>query len=184
MAVKFLETREVPVGDLKKHPENPNRGDVNTIAESLEQFGQYRSIVATKDLTILAGHHVVQAAKNIGLKTLRVDIISANAQDAKRIMLADNRIADLGPGPDIEVLVEVLRSIEDLTGTGYDPEYLENFEEDDEPQDDGPEPDVVRRRISLTVDYRLARAWDDHRAGYDNDTDALGAVLKWDEQTD
>ena len=94
--VKFLEQREVPIGDLKPHAGNPNRGDINSIAESLEQFGQYRSVVATKDLTILAGHHVVQAAKNLGIKTVRVDVIDTDAATAKKILLADNRLADLG----------------------------------------------------------------------------------------
>ena len=103
MTVKFIEQREVSVRDLKPHPDNPNRGEVNAVAESLEQFGQYRSVVALKDLTILAGHHVVRAAQNIGMKTVRVDIIDADETSARKILLADNRIADLGLGPDRSV---------------------------------------------------------------------------------
>src|SRR4051812_1094245 len=120
----------MPLNELHPHPENPNHGDVNAVAESLEQHGQYRSVVATKDGTLLAGHHVWQAAKNIRMTTLRVDIVDADEHEARKILLADNRIADLGAGPDMEVLLSVLQNLGgDLEGTGYDQSYIQMLEE-------------------------------------------------------
>ena len=78
MAAKFIEQREVPIKDLHPHPDNPNRGSVDDLATSLEEFGQYRSIVALQDGTILAGHHLVEAAKRLGLDSIRVEFIEAD----------------------------------------------------------------------------------------------------------
>jgi hypothetical protein len=180
----------MPVGDLKPHPENPNRGDVNAVAESLEQFGQYRSVVANKDGTILAGHHVVQAAKNIKMKTLRVDVVDADEQEARRILLADNRIADLGAGADMEALLDVLQNLDhdDLVGTGYDEDYIRMVEEmvggapslDDLEKEAGDsKKDDFYARITLSLDPRLKTAWETHRKDYEDDTEALSALLDW-----
>lgn len=178
------------VNDLHPHPENPNHGDVNMIAESLEQHGQYRSVVANKDGTILAGHHVWQAAKNIKMTTLRVDVVDADEQSARKILLADNRIADLGGGVDMESLLEVLLSLEgDLVGTGFDEDYIRMLEEmnqgapslDDLENEAGGEPakEDFYRRITLTIDPRLATRWEQYRQEFDDDTEALASLLHW-----
>ena len=49
MAVKFVEQREVPIEELFPHPDNPNRGSVDDLADSLSEFGQFRSIVGRPD---------------------------------------------------------------------------------------------------------------------------------------
>lgn len=183
MTVKFVEQRDVPVEELKPHPDNPNRGDVNAIAESLEQFTQYRSIVALTDGTILAGHHVLQAAKNIGLKTLRVDFVDTDAKTAEKIMLADNRLADLGLGPDLDILFKDLEDLDgDFIGTGYDEEYVKLLEAaitpapeaDEEPQGGAGE---THRRISLVVEAPLADQWEAHRKLFSDDTSAFGYLF-------
>ncbi len=176
--------KEVPIGDLKPHPENPNRGDVNSIAESLEQFGQYRSVVVLKNMTLLAGHHVWQAAKNIGMKTIRVDIVETDAQTARKLMLADNRLADLGLGADLEMLLKNLEDLAgDLVGTGFDTDYQRLLEEavigPPEPEESEPEPQSKNpyRRISLLLDTRLAAHWEAHRKLFPDDTSAFGYLL-------
>jgi ParB-like chromosome segregation protein Spo0J len=187
MTVTYLGQKEVPVYDLKPHPDNPNRGDVNSIAESLEQFGQYRSIVATKDMTVLAGHHVLQAAKNIGLKTIRVELVDATDSEAKRMMLADNRLADLGMGADLEQLLEVLQKLDgDLAGTGFDDEYIKMLEEQvsgppslDDLEEEAGEGDAsdFYRRLTLLLDPRLVTAWEAHRKQFADDSEAFGDLL-------
>lgn len=182
------------VNDLHPHPENPNHGDINLIAESLETHGQYRSVVANKDGTILAGHHVWQAAKNIKMTTLRVDVVDADEQSARKILLADNRIAELGPGLDMEALLEVLESLGgDLEGTGYDEKYLEMLEEmvagapsldDLEREVGGPPTDEdFMARLLLVVEKPVVARWETYRESFENDTDALVSLLVLDEQT-
>lgn len=120
MPVTHVNTRTIPIDDLHPHPDNPNRGDVEAIAASLDEFGQYRAVVALPDGTILAGHHVVEAIRHRGGTEVRVDTIDTDPQTAKRIMLADNRIAELGDGLDPDQLLAVLESLDgDLVGTGY-----------------------------------------------------------------
>jgi len=193
VTVTFVETRDIPVGELKPHPENPNHGDVNQIAESLEQNGQYRSVVANVDGTILAGHHVVQAAKNIGWESLRVDVVDADENSARKILLADNRIAELGPGMDMDVLLEVLNNLDgDLLGTGYDDKYLEMLEEivagapllDDLEREAGGKPteEDFMSRLLLVVEKPLMQRWAIYRENFENDTDAVQNLLNLDDE--
>jgi site-specific DNA-methyltransferase (adenine-specific) len=179
--ITFLGQQDLPISDLKPHPDNPNRGSVPHIAESLREFGQYRGIVATKDGTILAGHHVVEAAKGVGMDTIRVDIIDTDETTAKKILLADNRLADLGLGPDLGLLLRDLEELAgDLTGTGYDQEYIKLLEDavigPPETQKDPPS-DSGMRHISLNVDEDLALQWDAHRKLFTDDNSALGYLL-------
>src|SRR6185369_359002 len=109
---QFIKQADVPVDTLTPHPDNPNRGSVKDIATSLEEFGQFRSIVALEDGTILAGHHVWEAAKRVGMDSIRVDFIQCDENEARKIMLADNRLADLGLGPDLDMLLENLNKLE------------------------------------------------------------------------
>lgn len=185
---KFLKTADVPLDTLTPHVDNPNRGSVKDIAQSLEQFGQFRSIVATEDGTILAGHHVWEAARKVGLEKIRVDFIQADDQEARRIMLADNRLADLGLGPDLDMLLENLNQLEqtELIGTGFDTEYIQMLEEatagapniDDLEEEAGPaQPHEFYRRLTLTVDPKLVTAWEEHRKEHNDDSTAFAELL-------
>jgi len=188
---EFIKQAEVPVDTLSPHPDNPNRGSVKDIATSLEQFGQYRSIVALEDGTIIAGHHVWEAAKRAGLEKIRVDFINADDQEARRIMLADNRLADLGLGPDLDLLLENLNKLDntELIGTGFDNEYIQMLEEatagapeiEDLEDEAGPaQPHEFYRRLTITIDPKLVTAWEEHRKGYEDDTAAFADLLGMD----
>jgi site-specific DNA-methyltransferase (adenine-specific) len=189
VTVTFVGQKEIPVQDLKPHPKNPNRGDVNSIAESLEQFGQFRSILALPDGTMLAGHHVLQAAKNIGMKTVRVDVIDTDEKTALKILHADNRLADLGLGPDLDLLLKNLEILDgDLAGTGYDDEYVRLLEdalaasgEDADDEDfgaggGGGGGDLLKR-VSLVVEARLADRWERFRKLHPDDSTALASLM-------
>lgn len=187
MNARFVEQREMPLSELRKHPDNPNRGEVNAIAESLEQFGQYRSIVALQDGTILAGHHVFQAAKNLKLDKIRVDVIDADPQTAKKIMLADNRLAELGIGPDLDMLFKDLDELDDLLGTGFDDQFLKDLEaaisgpqdsgDEEEDGDSDPPDTTVYTRLSLVVEAPLAKQWEAHRKMFPDDSAAFGYLF-------
>ena len=195
MTVNFLEQREVSVDDLKPHPDNPNRGSVDDLAESLAEFGQFRSIVGRPDGTILAGHHLVQAAKRVGIKTLRVDIIDVDDITARKIMLADNRLADLGLGPNLDLLLKNLEELgDDIAGTGFDEDYIRMLEEAvsgppdldeliEEADDTESKPEDFFKRITITIDPRLATKWEALRKMYDDDNSAFASLLGTPEET-
>lgn len=189
MTVNFVEQREISVNDLKPHPDNPNRGSVEDLAESLSQFGQFRSIVGRPDGTILAGHHLVQAAKKIGMQTVRVDIIDVDDKTARKIMLADNRLADLGLGPNLDLLLKNLEELgNDIAGTGFDEDYIRMLEEavsgppdlDDlfeEADETLSKPEDFYKRLTITVDPRLATKWESLRKMYEDDNSAFASLL-------
>jgi hypothetical protein len=126
-----LRSRRTPIGDLTPHPRNARNGDTDTIARSLEVNGQYRPIVAARGGVILAGNHTYAAALELGwsdLSVVHLDL-DPDSEDAVRIMLADNRTADLGRYDEAQLL-ELLKGIEDdLDGSGYVPEDLSLLEE-------------------------------------------------------
>lgn len=97
-----LEVREFPISELHTYRRNPRRGDVDAIASSLRKRGQYRPIVvnigtnASKQMEILAGNHTYLAAKQLGWKTIQATTVDVDDDQAAQIVLADNRLADLG----------------------------------------------------------------------------------------
>ena len=140
-SVTFVALEDMPVGELHPHPENPNRGDLSAIKRSLKKHGQYRTIVAHRDGTILAGHHVWMAATELGWTTVRVERVECSVDAARSVLLADNRLAELGPGVHPESLLQLLQSIESLDGTGYSDEDLAALENDIEPPTPNGDPD-------------------------------------------
>lgn len=121
----------VPIDSIEPHPENPREGYVPAIAESLEVNSQYRAIVV-QDSTgyILAGNHTWLAAKGLGWTGIAAVRIDVDDDEARRIMLADNRTAELG-GFNDENLHALLLGVQEmeggLIGTGYDDDYVEEL---------------------------------------------------------
>jgi ParB-like chromosome segregation protein Spo0J len=127
--VKHLDaqTEIAQISTLRPFVGNPRRGNLEAIIDSLVAHGQYRPIVVNKKTnTIIAGHHVWQAAKQLGWKEIAVTWIDVDEQTAKKILLADNRIADLATY-DEAALLEILVSLSDLTGTGFEAEDIEGL---------------------------------------------------------
>lgn len=131
------ETQMVAVTDLKRHPRNYREhpdDQLEHIAASITEHGFYRNIVAARDLTILAGHGVVQAAdEKLGLPEVPVIVldIDPDSPQALKVLTGDNELSRLA-GIDDRLLSELLREIADdgtatLLGTGYDEAMLANL---------------------------------------------------------
>jgi DNA modification methylase len=124
---RALETRTVPIGDVRPWPGNPRRGDLAAIKESLLKNGQYRPIVVNRrTMEVLAGNHTLQAANELGWSEIAVTFVDCTEAQAKRIVLADNRTNDLA-GYDEEALAELLLDLPSLEGTGYDQGALDEL---------------------------------------------------------
>lgn len=127
MNVRITGTTVVPVGDLQPYPDNPRRGDVDAIVDSLLAHGQYKPIVVDRRTNyILAGSHTWQAIKRLKWSSVNVTYVDVDAETAKRILLADNRTSDLASYDD-SALLALLDSLPDLDGTGFDGGYLEHL---------------------------------------------------------
>lgn len=110
----------VPIGSLHGFPGNPRTHDLDTIRASLRYHGQYRTVVARSETRhVLAGNGTWEAARAEGWTDIRVEWVSCSDTDAAKIVAVDNRSNDLA-GYDEIALADLLRSVPDLTGTGFD----------------------------------------------------------------
>lgn len=109
----------VPIGSIQEHPDNPRRGVVEAIDESIEHNGWYGACVVQRSTKyILVGNHRHRTAKARGATRIPVIWKDVDDETAMRIMLADNKTADLGTY-DEETLDRVLSGLETLDGTAY-----------------------------------------------------------------
>jgi DNA modification methylase len=109
----------VPIESVRVAEQNPRRGDVAAIKESLVANDQYRALVVNRPtMEVLAGNHTLMAARELGWSEILVAFVAVSQEHATRIKLVDNRTSDLAGWDDAE-LAEMLREVEDLTGTGF-----------------------------------------------------------------
>lgn len=180
----------VAVTDLREHPANPRRGDVDAIAASLEAHGQYRPIVAQRSTRyILAGNHTWKAARRLGWKHIAVTWVDLDDQTAAQVLIADNRTSDLASYDDA-ALAALLRSLPDLAGTGFDAHDLDRLEGVfDRPftasDPTGPEPGAAQKpdraqvRIGpywIRVDEATFTSWLDERSADRKKREVVGVL--------
>jgi ParB-like chromosome segregation protein Spo0J len=179
---------QVPLADVQQHPDNPNNGDIEQIAESLQRFGQYRPIVVQESTGwILAGNHTYAAALSLGWTQIQAAYVDVDEPTATRILLADNRIAELALRDNGELL-SVLQSLDgDLTGTGYSDKDLDDLvnllappDLDDLAGDLGDMgDDDTAVRVTFRVQPDVAREWDGlvKETGLADPNEAAAAVI-------
>jgi hypothetical protein len=140
-----LSVERAKLADLRHYPGNARRGDVTAIRESLRANGQYRPLLVQRSTGfVLTGNHTMDGMEVEGWIDADVTYLDVDDDQARRIVIADNRTSDLG-GYDERALLTLLREVgEDLTGTGYDTDdfddLLASIEEADAanpPQDPG-----------------------------------------------
>jgi len=106
----FLETLRPNPRNYRVHPES----QIKILMESLNRFGQARSIVcqAQEDGTYLlvAGHGVFQAARRLGYKQLRADILPKewSQEMVSGFLLSENKTRDHGYD-DLEQMLSLLQ---------------------------------------------------------------------------
>lgn len=115
-----------PIGDVLLLPDNPRHGDIGAISQSLARFGQQKPIVVNSDGIILAGNHTYQAARMLGWSEIWVVESELEGSDQTGFALADNRLSDLATY-DHDVLLAQLQELDDLDGTGYDLEDMDDL---------------------------------------------------------
>ncbi len=126
-SISVRATVRVPLGRLKLYPANPRRGDVAAIVQSLRRHGQFRALVVNRPtMEVLAGNHTLLALREIGATQALVHYVEVDADQAARIVLVDNRTNDLASYEE-GVLADLLSSLPDLEGTGYDERALEEL---------------------------------------------------------
>lgn len=142
------EYRPLRPDELQVFAGNPRRGNVEAIAGSLTKHGQYRPIVVNagtltgRPFEVLAGNHTLLAARSLGWESIDCAVVDVDDEQARSIVAADNRLADLGDY-NASALHDLLVSLDDLDGTGYVPEDLAALERELFPPEPQTDPDDV-----------------------------------------
>lgn len=114
---------DVAIDTLIEHPDNPRRGDEAAIDASMEAHGFYGAVIAQASTRqIIAGNHRSRVAARRGDTTIPVLWLDVDDDEARRLMLVDNRSNDQA-SYETDSLVGLLRDLETtergLVGTGY-----------------------------------------------------------------
>lgn len=126
----------IQVEELKPHPRNYRehpQDQIDHIIQSINEHGFYKNIVAARDRTVLAGHGVLTAVKQMGWSRIPAKILDLDPDDprALKILTGDNELGHLGIIDDRQ-LSELLKEINNfdpagLMGTGFDQSMLSNL---------------------------------------------------------
>lgn len=94
-----------------KNARTHSRKQINQVADSIRTFGFNVPILVDEDLTVLAGHARMEAAKSLGLETVPcVRLSHMTKAQKKAFILADNKLA-LNAGWDEELLAIELNDL-------------------------------------------------------------------------
>lgn len=113
----------VSIDAIKPHPQNARCGNTAGICESISENGFFGAVYVQRSSGfILAGKHRWDSAKREGLRDIPVIWIEASDTAARKILAADNALADQAKYSD-HALAELLTEIyseSGLRGSGYD----------------------------------------------------------------
>ena len=122
--------------NAKKHPQE----QIDKIKKSIQEFGFISPCLIDRQNRIIAGHGRVQAAKQLGFKTVPCVYIEGLTEEQRQAyIIADNRLTELG-GWDEELVKEELLQLNEsgfdvsLTGFSLD-EFVDNIDGFEEPED-------------------------------------------------
>lgn len=122
-----MDIMKIALTELNPYPNNPRKGNIDLIAESLETYGQYKPITVNKrNNQILAGNHTYQAAQQLGWSEIAVTFVDVDDAVAAKIVAIDNKTSDMG-GYDTSKLLELLDELPDLVATGYTDEDIDSL---------------------------------------------------------
>jgi hypothetical protein len=185
----YHETALIALASLKPHPRNYRKhpeDEINHIIASIKTHGFYKNIVVARDLTILAGHGVVEAAKRMQLEKVPVVRLKLTKDDprALQIVAADNEIGHLADNDD-GMLAKLLTDVKDsvsigsLMGTGFDDAMLANLLFSARPADPNAAPDNPDNLYFGMPEFKQQdqRPWKTLKVHFRNTTD-LAAFAK------
>lgn len=146
----------VSIDAITAHPANPRRGDLDAITDSITAHGFFGACVVQRSSGhILIGNHRWLAARAAGETSVPVLYVDVDDEVARRIMVADNRTAELASW-DMAALHAVLSELsgteDGLGGIGFTEDDLAALTAElDEPERS---PDVLDATDVLLGDPR------------------------------
>ena len=152
------------ISELKRPERNVRMHTDKQLVEfrrSVEMFGQIRPIVIDENNVILAGNGLYETLLSLGRTEADCYVVKGlTEKEKKKLMLADNRIFDLGVD-DMKVFDEFIAELgDDLDVPGFDDELLRSLnaavtDVDDILSDYGKIPDEKKEQIASAAEtYR------------------------------
>lgn len=121
VVVKKVSELRMVEKNVRKHPQK----QLDELKRSFDMFGQYRPLVVTHDGEVLVGNGFFEAMQQAGNEEVECIVLPADVSDdyKKKLMLADNKIFDLGADA-MSNVDEILASLEDFDIPGFDEQVL------------------------------------------------------------
>lgn len=119
------------LADLKRPPRNTRMHTDKQLAEfrrSVEMFGQIRPIVVDENNVMLAGNGLYETLLSLGKTEADCYVVTGLSEnEKKKLMLADNRIFDLGVDDMAAFDAFIAELGDDLDVPGYDDDLLRSL---------------------------------------------------------
>jgi ParB-like chromosome segregation protein Spo0J len=113
----------VPADQVRQFPDNPNNGDIDLIAESMQINGVFQPIIAQVGTGyIIAGNHRYVAMLSLGCTQVPVLWMEVDDDIALRMLAVDNKVARdaiIDSGLMADLLLRMAETERGLLGTGY-----------------------------------------------------------------
>ena len=103
-----MEVKSMSIDDIKPYENNPRDNDdaVDSVANSIKEFGWQQPIVVDKDMVIIVGHTRYKAAKKLGMDKVPVVVASKlTPEQVKAYRLADNKVGELADWDYIKLII-------------------------------------------------------------------------------
>lgn len=161
---------DLSIDKVVPYDNNPRNNDdaVDSVAESIRQFGFKVPMILDKDNVIIAGHTRLKAAQKLGLET--VPVIYADdltEEQVKAFRLADNKTGELAEW-DFALLESELKEIFNINMAdfGFDEKEFSEVSDDEIVEDEVPElPEepVANRGGGMAIRTSPTYVWRQHQ---------------------
>ena len=126
--MKIVKKKLSELHPLEKNVRRHSQTQINEYVRSLEKFEQLRPLVIDENGVIWIGNGMFEAMKAMGWEYAECEVRTGLSEnDKKKMMLADNRIYELGM-TDTDVFDEIIRSLDgDVDVPGWPADLLETL---------------------------------------------------------
>ena len=127
-----MELKRMKMTEISHHPQNVRihtKRNLELLKNSLSTFGLYKPILVQKSTKyIIAGNGTYQAAQALGWEQIDCNLIDVNDEQAKTILIMDNRSSDLSE-MDEKAVLDLLKDFDQnsLDLSGYDDKEIDKM---------------------------------------------------------
>lgn len=121
ITTKNLSDLHAPERNVRRHTDK----QISEYIRSLKMFGQVKPVICDESGEIIVGNGLYQAMLQMGAESCECYVITGlSAAQKKKLMLADNRVYELGI-TDTDAFQEIIKELEgDIDVPGWDEELL------------------------------------------------------------